>query len=142
VRKKKTIAQNIDQKFGKGTSKMIKLEGSFSPVMAQTVQDDIVLGEGGKDYRPYDDLSYDTIDRMIKCGPVVFAIWMKLAQVLKIFSDGRYKVMSPDKKLAQVQEAALKMIMPKMALDFGWSSVVYGASFQQKLWEYKTEYDL
>jgi hypothetical protein len=141
-KKQKTIAQKIDAKFGKGTAELIKLEGSFSPRMAQTVQDDVVFTEDGKDYRPPDQLSYDTIDRMIKCGPIIFAIWMKLAQVLKIFSDGRYKVMSPDKKLARVAEESLKMIMPKMALDFGWSSVVYGVSFQQKLWELKTEFEL
>jgi len=104
---------------------------------------DIVLSmEGSRDMRPGSRLRYDIIDQMIRSGPVMFAIEMKRAQVTRVFSKGRYKVVSPDKELAEVATAALDLILPKMANDFTWSAFAYGTSFQEEVWEWKSKYQL
>lgn len=98
--------------------------------------------DGTKDFRPGDRLDYATIEMMLKSGPVIFSMEMKRAAVFKVFSEGRFKVVSPDTELADVANAALKLIMPKMAADFTYSAFAYGASFQEKIWGNKGKYEL
>lgn len=103
------------------------------------------LGIPGKmqDYRPGDALPLEIIDKMLKSGPVRFAMEMKRAQIVSVFRNERsWKVHSPDAELAEVVTANLIQILPKMALDFSFSSLAYGVSFQELVWEYKNKYEL
>lgn len=108
----------------------------------QTYGDWILSFTGHEDMRPGDDISYETIEMMIKSGPVWFAMEMKRSAVYRVFSSGRYIVESPDTELAEVAEASLKKIMQKMADDFTYSAFVYGSSFQEKVWQHANKYEL
>lgn len=95
------------------------------------------------DYRPNDALSMDVIKQMLKSSPVRFALEMKRAQIVSVFRNDRsWKVECSDDELRDVVRANLKQILPKMALDFSFSSLAYGASFQELVWEYKTLQEL
>ncbi|NJO30887.1 MAG: hypothetical protein HC874_27545 [Richelia sp. SL_2_1] len=83
------------------------------------------------DYRPSDALPLDVINQMLKSSPVRFALEMKRAQVVSVFRNSRsWNIVSPDTELAEVVKANLQTILPKMSLDFSFSSMAYGASFQ------------
>lgn len=112
------------------------------PTEGITYGDWVLSFDGEKEYRPGSALDFDTIEMMLRSGPVIFSMEMKRAQVFKVFSEGRFKVESPDKELAEVANAALKFIMPKMAMDFTFSAFAYGVSFQEEIWENKTKYEL
>lgn len=95
------------------------------------------------DYRPSDALPLDVINQMLKSSPVRFALEMKRAQVVSVFRNSRsWDIVSPDTELAEVVKANLQTILPKMSLDFSFSSMAYGASFQELVWEYKSKYEL
>jgi len=97
----------------------------------------------GKDRRPGDALDFRIIEEMMKCGPVVFVMEMKLAAIMSIWRNERsWKIVSPDKELTEVVTANLKEILPLTALNFLRSSLTYGASFNELVWEYKTPYQL
>lgn len=112
------------------------------PLSGSTYGDLVLSYDGTQDYRPSTQLSFDVIDKMLRSGPVIFAMEMKRAQVCRVFSQGRYKVVSPDTELAEVADAALRPIMPKMADDFTYSAFAYGASYQEEEWEWKSKYQL
>lgn len=112
------------------------------PLTGQTYGDLVLSWDGKEDYRPGTQLSFPIIDKMLRSGPVVFAMEMKRAGVFRVFSQGRYKVISPDTELAEVAEAALRLILPKMAQDFTWSAFAYGVSFQEEVWHWRTKYEL
>ena len=113
------------------------------PTGAVTYGDLVLSYDGTKDYRPSTKLNFDIIDKMLRSGPVVFAMEMKRAQVFRIFSQGRYVVESPaDEELKEISTAALRLIMPKMAADFTWSAFANGTSFQEEVWEQKNRYQL
>lgn len=95
------------------------------------------------DYRPSEALPIDVIVQMLKSAPVRFALEMKRASVMSVFRNERsWQIHSPDEELAEIVTANLARILPKMALDFSFSSLAYGASFQELVWEYKTKYEL
>lgn len=95
------------------------------------------------DYRPSDALPLDVINQMLKSSPVRFALEMKRAQVVSVWRNSRsWDIISPDTELAEVVKANLQAILPKMSLDFSFSSLAYGASFQELVWEYKSKYEL
>ena len=95
------------------------------------------------DYRPGTALSFHVINQMIKSAPVRFALEMKRSQIVSVFRNERsWKVHSPDTELVEIVEANLKQILPKMAIDFSYSSLVYGVSFQELVWQYKNKYQL
>lgn len=96
-----------------------------------------------EDFRPGELLDIDIIKEMIKSPPVRFALEMKRASITSVFRDERsWKVHCPDKDLQAVITSNLRKILPKMALDFSYSSLVFGVSFQELVWEWKTEYEL
>lgn len=95
------------------------------------------------DFRPTDSLSFTVINQMIKSAPVRFALEMKRSQIVSVFRNERsWKVHSPDTELAEIVDANLKQILPRMAIDFSYSSLVYGVSFQELIWQYKNKYQL
>lgn len=112
------------------------------PTDGQTYGDWSLSFDGKREFRPGDNLDFEIIERMLKSGPVIFAMEMKRAQVMRVFSEGRYKVQSPDKELAKIAEASLRGIMSKMADDFTFSAFATGVSFQEEIWERKTKYEL
>lgn len=103
-----------------------------------------ILPEFTRDYRNYlDQLSFEIIEQMIKSSPVRFAVEMKRAQIVSVFRNQRsWKINCIDKELGDIVRANLINILSKMALDFSYSSLVYGASFQELVWEYKTKAEL
>lgn len=95
------------------------------------------------DYRPAEALPLAVIDQMLKSAPVRFALEMKRSQVVSVFRNSRsWKIHSPDEELAEIVTYNLAQILPKMALDFSFSSLAYGTSFQELVWEYKNKYEL
>ena len=96
------------------------------PLTGQTYGDLVLSYDGTKAYRPSSELSFDIIEKMLRSGPVVFAMEMKRGQVFKVFSEGRYKAISPDVELAEIADAALKLIFPKMMYDITRSAFGYG----------------
>ena len=99
-------------------------------------------GSDGKVMRPGDKLTYDRIEKMKKCGPVMFALWMKMSPIIRVFGSGRYKLDSPDKELVDVTFAASKTVMPKMVTDLVYNMFTDGTSFQIKRFEQKNKYQL
>lgn len=97
----------------------------------------------GEDRRPSDALTFRTIDEMLKSGLVQFVLEMKLAALMSIYrSPGSWKVVSPDQELADVVTANLREVLPVAAMSFLRSSLQYGVSFSEKIYEYKTPYEL
>ena len=95
------------------------------------------------DTRPAEALPLSVVEQMLKAAPVRFALEMKRAQVVSVFRNPRtWKVHSPDEELAEIVTANLTKILPKMSLDFSFSSMAYGSSFQELVWEYKNKYEL
>lgn len=95
------------------------------------------------DYRPGSSLPLHIIEQMLKSAPVRFALEMKRAQIVSIFRNKRsWKIQSPDRELAEIVTANLMNILPKMSLDFSFSSLAYGVSFQEIIWEYRSKYEL
>lgn len=103
-----------------------------------------LLPDFSRDYRNYlEQLSFEIIEQMIKSSPVRFAVEMKRAQIVSVFRNQRsWRINCADKELGDVVRANLINILSKMALDFSYSSLVYGASFQELVWEYKTKSEL
>lgn len=98
---------------------------------------------GNSDTRPSEALPLVVIDQMLKAAPVRFALEMKRAQIVSVFRNPRsWKVQTPDPELGEVVRANLTQILPKMSLDFSFSSLAYGTSFQELVWEYKSKYEL
>ncbi len=95
------------------------------------------------DHVPSEALPLDIVKQMLKSAPVRFALEMKRASIVSVFRNKRsWKVHSPDAELAEVITANLQKILPKMALDFSFSSLAYGVSFQELVWENKNKYEL
>ena len=123
--------------------KTIKLEGVVPPNLDSngrtkgnwnTMLPD--LNEVNEDHRQYEALSYETIDEMLKSSAVIFALEMKRSQIISVFRNERsWRIHTQDKELRGVVEANLAEILSKMADDFSYSSMVYGVSFQELLWE-------
>jgi hypothetical protein len=104
---------------------------------------DWTLSIDGRNYRPYEALSYEKIRDMLRCGAVKFALEMKIAGVAAPFRvDTGWVIHSPDQELADVTEANLKRILPRMVMDILYSALAYGVSFQELVWERKTKYEL
>jgi hypothetical protein len=112
------------------------------PLEATTYADITLSFDGKKDMRPSSKLRFDIIDQMLRTGIIHFALEMKRAQIVRVFSEGRFRIESPDDELKEIAEASLKFILPKMANDFTWSALAYGTSFQEEVWEWKTKYEL
>ena len=112
------------------------------PISSVTYSDIVLSFDGKEDLRPNTRLSFDVLEDMLRNGMVLFCSGMKRSQVSKQFTKGRFTVTSPDQELAEVAQASLETILPKMAGDFTFSSVVYGTSFQEEVWEWKTKYEL
>jgi hypothetical protein len=126
--------------------KTISLEYNMPPLVdhGRTEGDwNISLGDLTRDYRPTEALSFDIIEQMLKSAPIRFAVEMKRSQIVSVFRNQRsWKVHSSDRELAEVARASLASILPKMSLDFSFSSLVYGVSFQELVWERKSKFEL
>lgn len=145
------LSEKLEAGIGQDASKLVVdevgrylMEGQVPAALTEgvTYGQWVLNFDGTQDYRPDDRLSYDKIDLMLKNGSVIFAMMMKMAQIMRVFSEGRYKVESPDEELRQVADAALKFILFKTAHDFCWSAFAYGTSFQEEVWERKSKYAL
>ncbi len=112
------------------------------PLESTTLADITLSFDGKKDMRPGSKMRYDILGQMIRTAIVIFALEMKRAPIVRVFSEGRFRIKCPDKELRQIAEASLHLILPKMANDFTWSALVYGSSFQEEVWEWKTKYQL
>lgn len=126
---------------------VVNLEFKLAPqlIMSGRTEGDwnVSIPDLRNDYRPGDALDYNIIEQMVKSAPVRFVIEMKRAQVVSVFRNERsWKIHSPDEELAEIVRANLVRILPKMALDFSYSALVYGVSFQELVWEYKNKYEL
>jgi len=125
------------------TINSVALEAAPDASNIRTHGDWILSMGGGKEYRPADKLTWDTVEMMAETGVVKFATYVKVAGILLPFSTTRtWRVTSPDKKLAEAQTAALEPIIFGMMADIVYSSIVYGVSFQETVFENKTLYDL
>lgn len=127
-------------------SESLKLEAITPPLLneGRTEGDwNNLLPDLTDDIRPFDTLTFDIINQMLKSSPVRFSLEMKRSQIVTVFRNERsWKIQSPDDELADIARANLIQVLPKMALDFSFSSLVYGASFQELVWEYKTKFQL
>lgn len=120
-----------------------EVQGYVPLPMEKVTYADLTLSfDGERDLRPATRLDFDIIDMMLRSGPVIFATEMKRSQIARVFSPGRFKVVSPDAELAEVATAALNLVLPKMANDFTWSAFAYGSSFQEEVWEFRSKYEL
>jgi hypothetical protein len=99
--------------------------------------------KNASDYRPQSALSIDIIEQMLKSAPVRFALEMKRAQIVSVFRNERsWKVTCNDTELQEIVTKNLQQILPKMALDFSFSSLAYGVSFQELVWIRQSKYEL
>lgn len=145
------LSETLEAGIGQQASRLVVdevgrylMEGQVPAVLTEgvTYGQWVLNFDGTQDYRPDDRLSFDKIELMLKNGSVIFAMMMKLAQIVSVFSEGRYKVECPDKEIEEVAMASLKYIMPKMAYDFCYSALAFGTSFQEETWEWRSKYEL
>lgn len=147
----KSIMATIDRAVGsderavilQDMSTMLQETGTIPiPSGGNTLGDWTLSFDGKKEYKAGNSLDWDKIEMILRSGPAVFAAEMKRAMIARNFSRGRFKVKSPDKELAEVAQSVLEVILPTMADDFTYSSLVYGTSFQEQVWSNKTKYEL
>jgi len=147
------ISKMMSEKFGDDANTLlsgmaeIMLEDKPSiptaPTTYHTYGDQNVLFASGKAIRPGSALDFDIIDEMLKCGAVLFVMEMKLAAIMSVWRNDRsWSVESPDEELKSVIEANLRRVLPRMMLDVTRSSLTYGASFSELVWEMRTKYEL
>lgn len=101
------------------------------------------LNFAGNEMRPDSSLSWAIIDDMEKSAMPAFAILMKLAPNLAVFRswDG-ILVKSPDEEQAEVVSENLRQILPLMAMEFGFRSMMDGTCFMETRWENTTKFKL
>ena len=106
-------------------------------------QGDWSLNFNGNEIRPDSAMSWAIIDDMEKSAMPAFAILMKLAPILSVFRswDG-ILVKSPDEELAEVVSENLRQILPLMAMEFGFRSMIDGTCFMETRWENTTKFKL
>lgn len=132
-----TILENMEE--------VLKSESTSLPNPSPSTKGDWVtnLPYNTWDIRPAGFLDYNIIEEMLKSGIIRFALDMKRAQMYSIFKSERsIKVHCPDDTLKKVTEAFIPHVLPRMAYEFTWSSLVYGSAFMEKTWEYKTTYEM
>lgn len=134
----KTVIDEINSFTNKQSFRIASLIELSSPYTDLS----FIGGSDGQIIRSGDKLSYDRIEKMKKSGPVMFALWMKMAPVIRVFSSGRYKLESPDKEIVDISNASLRSVMPKMITDLVYNMFCDGTSFQVKRFERKTKYEL
>jgi hypothetical protein len=120
-------------------------EAMPAPPLAGQTQGDVygTYWFGGQDRRPTDALNFARIDDMMKCGPVIFIMEMKIAALMSVWRSHRsWEVVCPDKELKDVVEENLKQILPRTALNFLRPSLIYGTSFNELVWQMQTPYQL
>lgn len=94
----------------------------------------------GREFRPSNKLSFDIVERMLKSGVVMFPLEMKRAQIMHVFRNPRkWKVVCSNDKLQKAATANLRSILPKMADEFTFSAMVYGAAFGETTARLETE---
>ena len=59
------------------------------PNTSRKSKDDYILSMNGIEMRPFDKLSYDIIDQMLRSGVIMFIIDMKRASIIYPFKNGR-----------------------------------------------------
>lgn len=97
----------------------------------------------GQDRRPNDALDHDLIAEMLKSGLVLFVMEMKIAALMTPWrNEQSWKIICPDKKLAEIAEANERRNLARMMLDIYRSALAYGVYFGEKEFEYKNAYQL
>ena len=101
---------------------------------------DWLLSFGGRgkrrDFRQSDKLSFEIIEQMLQSGIVMFALEMKMSQIISVFRNThgwRLNAVN-NKALGIVVKKNLERILPKMMLDLVYSSLVYGISLMELSW--------
>jgi len=96
-----------------------------------------VLTNGDKVYRPYDSLSYDIIDDMMKSGQVMFAYLMKVSAIYSVLRNDRsWTVKCRDERMAEVVRGVMARVFNRYTQEF-MTSIPYGVAFFEKIWEYQ-----
>jgi len=104
-------------------------EGGYPP--EQTVFSSH-LGLG--DYRPDDDLSFDTIELMLQNAQVVFVTTLKKAPIRTVFRNtNSWRVIGKDEDLAKRTQANMAHIFPTI-IDEVLTSLEYGSAFGEMRW--------
>lgn len=96
-------------------------------------------GSKREDVRPDSAVNYAIIREMLKNGSVQFAVNMKIARMISNLRNKRsINVVSTNEELAKVTETVVETVLPFMAYEFAWSSLVYGSAFMETVWESKS----
>lgn len=102
-----------------------------------------VLNFNGNELRPDTALSWKIIDDMEKSAMPSFAILMKLAPILSVFRAWNgILIKSPDEELTDVSSENMRQVLPLMAMDFGFRSMIDGTCFMETRWENTTKFKL
>lgn len=96
-----------------------------------------IVRRGGKVYRPYDSLSFDTIDDMMKNGQVMFAYLIKVASIYSVLRNERsWMVKCKDEKMTEIVRGIMSRVFDRYAQEF-MTCIPYGVAFFEKQWSYE-----
>lgn len=114
------------------------------PIEHGRTHGDWYLNIDGNELRPDSSLSWPIIDSMEKAALPGFAILMKLAPILSVFRSwqGILVKCPSDEELAEVVGENMRQVLPLMAMDFGFRSMIDGTCFMETRWENTTKYKL
>ena len=117
---------------------------SVTPVEEQgKTQGDWSLNFNGNEIRPDSAMSWTIIDDMEKSAMPAFAILMKLAPILSVFRSWNGILMqSPDEELAEVSSENMRQVLPLMAMEFGFRSMIDGVCFMETRYKNTTKFEL
>lgn len=103
---------------------------------------DWVLNIDGNELRPGSALSWPIIDSMEKSALPSFAILMKLAPILSVFRSWQGIIVKcpSDEELAEIVSENMRQVLPLMAMEFGFRSMIDGTCFMETRWENTTKY--
>lgn len=105
---------------------------------------DWYLNIDGNELRPDSSLSWPIIDSMEKSAMPSFAILMKIAPILSVFRSWQGIIVKcpSDEDLSEIVSENMRQVLPLMAMNFGFRSMVDGTCFMETLYENTTKYSL
>lgn len=122
----------------------IKMAAELSPAQedGRTVGN-WILDIKGNELRPETDLTWEIIDAMEESAMPSFAVLMKLAPILSVFRSWQgILVKSSNDDLNEVVMENTRQILPLMAMEFGFRSMIDGVCFMETRWGNTTKFQM
>lgn len=130
----------VDSIFKDGDLPIVPDQGSGSRTWGDW---SVYLPYTKEEVRPTSNLNLETIDMMLRCGAIHFALKMKQGRLVSAFRNERsIKIHTTDPELEKITSYFVNQVLPFSVWELSWSALVYGTAFMETGWEIKSGYQL